>query len=298
MENKHKMLGMKHNRQLQILLYITLALNIVLATIKLWAGYAYLSPSLQSDGYNSLFDVGISIMLIIILKTSNRAPDHNHHYGHQKYEGLLYFALGLFILFSTIVLGIESVKGFIGYLQNNPVEKPDLMALYIAIISVLIKVLLFTINFLAYKKFKRPALKGDAYNHLSDIFATAVSIIAIILAQFNFFIFEYIGSFIIMIIIINTSFKIIKEAAYYLTDVSPSPKTIAKIREAILLQKDVLFVDDLKVRRHMNNYYVDVEIGVSKDLSFEEAHIISENVHHYIEANFKVLHCHVHMNPH
>lgn len=288
----------KHNYQLQILLYVTLALNIVLAGIKLWAGYQFGSPSLVSDGYNSLFDVAISVMLIIILKTSNRGPDHNHHYGHQKYEGLLYFALGLFILFSTILLGIEAISGFIAFLNKAPHAAPNINALYVAIISVFIKIFLFIINYLAFKKFKRPALKGDAYNHLSDIFATAVSILAILLAQFNFFVFEFIGSFIIVIIITNTSFKIIKEAAYYLTDASPSTKTIERIKAAILTQKGVISVDDLKVRRHMNNYYVDVEIGVDKDLTFEEAHLISENVHHYIEANFKVLHCHVHINPH
>ncbi|MFA7449727.1 MAG: cation transporter, partial [Bacilli bacterium] len=76
----------RHNYQLHILLYVTLFLNIVLTVIKLWAGYQYISPSLISDGYNSLFDVAISVMLIIILKASNRAPDANHHYGHQKYE--------------------------------------------------------------------------------------------------------------------------------------------------------------------------------------------------------------------
>lgn len=288
----------KHNYQLQILLYLTLFLNVILTVIKLWAGYRFISPSLVNDGYNSLFDVAISVMLIIILKASNRVPDANHHYGHQKYEGLLYFGLGLFILFSTILLGVDAVTGLVSFLNNEPFTAPNIIALYFALISVFIKVILFVINFLAFKKFKRPALKGDAYNHLSDIFATAVSIIAIILAQFNFFIFEFIGAIIIVIIIVNTSVKIIKEAAYYLTDASPSKKTIEHIKEAILMRKGVISVDDLKVRRHMNNYYVDVEIGVSKDLSFEEAHLISENVHHYVEQNFKVLHCHVHMNPH
>lgn len=289
---------MKHNRKLQILLYVTLLLNIVLATIKLWAGYSYGSPSLQSDGYNSLFDVAISIMLIIILKTSNRAPDHNHHYGHQKYEGLLYFALGLFILFSTILLGAEAIKAFISFLNNETLASPNLNGIYVAFASVGIKIFLFIINYLAYKKFKRPALKGDAFNHLADIFATTVSIIAIFLSFHFNYLPEFIGTIIIVIIILGTSFKIIKEAAYFLTDASPSPKTIERIKTAIAVQKGVISVDDLKVRRHMSNYYVDVEIGVSKDLSLEEAHQISEDVHNFIEANFKVLHCHVHINPH
>ncbi len=289
---------MKHHRKLQILLYVTLFLNIVLATMKLWAGYSYGSPSLQTDGYNSLFDVAISLMIIITLKASNRAPDHNHHYGHQKYEGLLYFALGLFILFSTILLGVEATNGFISFLNNETIATPNLNGIYVGFASVGIKIFLFIINYFAYKKFKRPALKGDAFNHLTDIFATTVSIIAIFLSSYYNYIPEFIGAIIIVIIILITSFKIIKEAAYFLTDASPSPKTIEKIKNAIASQKGVISVDDLKVRRHMNSYYVDVEIGVSKDLSLEEAHQISEDVHDSIESNFKVLHCHVHINPH
>lgn len=287
-----------HNKKLQFLLYVTLGLNIVLAIIKLGAGFTYSSPSLQSDGFNSLFDVAISVMLIIVMKTSSRAPDANHHYGHQKYEGLIFFGLGLFILFSTLLLGYNAAVDLIKYLQGGTAIVPNIIALYVGIVSVIIKIGLFTINFLAYKKFKRPALKGDAYNHLGDIFATSVSIIAIALAQFNFYIFEYIGTLIIVIIIIYTTTSIIKDAAYYLTDASPSSKTIEKIKSAILELPGIMTIDDLKVRRHMNNYYVDVEIGVSKDLSLEEAHQISEKVHSHVEANFKVLHCHVHVNPH
>jgi cation diffusion facilitator family transporter len=287
-----------HNKKLKHLLYLTLFLNIVLATIKVGAGYLYHSPSLQSDGFNSVFDIAISVMLIIIMRTSNRAPDANHHYGHQKYEGLIYFGLGLFILFSTGLLAVSAVENFLEFLKGQVYETPGLPALYVALVSVAIKVFLFVINFQAYKALRRPALKGDAYNHLSDIFSTSVSIIAIILAQFNLYIFEYIGTFIIVIIIARTSLSIIKEAAYYLTDASPSTKTIARITEEIKSQKGVETIDDLKVRRHMNFYYVDVEIGVHNDLSLEEAHEISERVHEYVEANFRVLHCHVHVNPH
>ncbi|MGI6734658.1 MAG: cation diffusion facilitator family transporter [Bacilli bacterium] len=285
-------------KKLRMLLAVTLALNIVLAIIKLGAGYLYNSPSLVGDGFNSFFDIFISVMLLIIMKTASRGPDENHHYGHQKYEGLIFFALGLFILFTTVVLGINTVKDFIACVKGAQYVLPGTEALIVAIASVLIKVFMFIINYRAYLKFKRPALKGDAINHLSDIFATAVSIISIVLAKFNFYIFEYIGTLIIVIIIINTSLKIIKEAAYYLTDASPSSKVVAKIRDAILQVEGVLCVDDLKVRQHMNNYYVDVEIGVNKELSLEEAHDISEAVHNYVEANFKVLHCHVHINPH
>lgn len=287
-----------HNKKLKHLLYLTLFLNIVLATIKVGAGYLYHSPSLQSDGFNSVFDIAISVMLIIIMKTSNRAPDANHHYGHQKYEGLIYFGLGLFILFTTGLLAVSALENFLEFLKGQVYETPGLPALYVALVSVAIKVFLFVINFQAYKALRRPALKGDAYNHLSDIFSTSVSIIAIILAQFNLYIFEYIGTFIIVIIIVRTSLSIIKEAAYYLTDASPSTKTITRITEAVKSQKGVASIDDLKVRRHMNFYYVDVEIGVHNDLSLEEAHEISERVHEYVEANFRVLHCHVHVNPH
>lgn len=286
------------DKKLKTLLIVTLSLNIVLAIMKLSGGYIFNSPSLVGDGFNSFFDIFISVMMLIVMKMASKAPDYNHPYGHQKYEGLIFFALGLLILFTTVILGINTVKNFIAFLQGATYELPGTPALIIAIVSVAIKIFMFSINFHAYKTLKRPALKGEALNHLGDIFATAVSLIAIVLARFDFYIFEYIGTLVICVIIIYSSIKIIIEASNYLVDVAPSKKTVDGIRECILNVEGVLSVDDLKVRRHMSNYYVDVEIGVQKDLPFEAAHGISEKVHAEVEANFEVLHCFVHINPH
>ncbi|MBU0579642.1 MAG: cation transporter, partial [Candidatus Margulisbacteria bacterium] len=72
-----------------------------------------------------------------------------------------------------------------------------------------------------------------------------------------------------------------------------------EIHEVILSVSGVLTVDDLKVRRHMTQKYVDVEIGVQSSLTLEKSHKIAENVHHKVEKAFpEVLHCMVHVNPH
>ncbi len=72
-----------------------LIINILLATLKLSFGFWGNAQALVSDGVNSLSDVFISIMILAVLKLATKKPDHDHPYGHEKYEGLLYFLLGI-----------------------------------------------------------------------------------------------------------------------------------------------------------------------------------------------------------
>ena len=91
----------------------------------------------------------------------------------------------------------------------------------------------------------------------------------------------------------------IKEAISFLVDQAPSLEEIKEIESTILAIEGVLTVDDLKVRKHMVERYVDVEIGVKGHMSLEKAHHIAEKVHHTIEDEFPdVIHCMVHVNPH
>lgn len=277
---------------------ITLILNIGLVVMKLSAGIIGTSESLISDGINSLSDVLVSILLIVVLNISAKEPDKDHPYGHEKFEGVMYLFLSFIILLTSMSLISFGIVNLVKHFKNPLITKmPELFTLYIVIIALSIKCILFYINNYFGKKYDSSSLIGDSKNHLVDILATSVSLISIFLARNGFLYFEAIATIIIALFILYTGITMVKEAISFLVDEAPSKEVVSNIRKTILLQKDVMFIDDLKVRKHMNHLYVDVEIAVDRSLSLEEAHNIAEIVHDIVELKFNVLHCMVHVNP-
>ncbi len=61
---------------------ISLIGNIILSALKLSFGYFGNSQSLFSDGLNSLSDVLVSVLILIVLKVAHKKPDKTHPYGH------------------------------------------------------------------------------------------------------------------------------------------------------------------------------------------------------------------------
>lgn len=277
---------------------ITLIFNVLLVIIKLSAGIIGSSQSLISDGLNSLADCLVSILLIIVLNISNKDADKNHPYGHEKYEGVMYLFLGFVILITSISLIVFGVISYVNYINNaSMINTPDLFTLYIVVVALIIKLGLYLINSHFGRKYESSSLIGDSKNHLVDILATFVSLISIFFARKGLLYFEPIATIIIALFIMYTSITMIKDAISFLVDEAPSKEIVLKIKALILQQSGVIKIDDLKVRKHMNHFYVDVEIAVKRDSSLEEAHNVAESVHDAVELRFNVLHCMVHVNP-
>ena len=272
--------------------------NIVLTTIKLIFGHLGQSESLFSDGINSFVDIFISLMLFIVLKVSSKQADENHPYGHEKYEGILYLFLSLFIMAVAIILGFNSINNLIFSIRNpNLIIQPLIVTVFVAITALIIKIGLYILNYRVAKKYNSVAIYADSNNHLFDIFSTILSLLSIILTRLGLLHFESIASILIALFIFYSGFKMVLDAISYLVDEAPEAEIIDSIRKSILECLGVIKIDDLKVRKHMSQLYVDVEISVDNNLSLQSAHNISEDVHDHIEKTHDVIHCMVHVNP-
>lgn len=286
------------NKHVKRIIIIGLLVNIILTSLKLVGGYLGNTTSLVSDGYNSLTDIVISLLLFITINIASKKADKDHPYGHEKYEGIISFLLGLILLVTAGYILVEGIINITSYSSNVNYEKPKIYTLYIAFISIGLKFILFYINKVGSKKYNQVSLKAESYNHLSDIFATTASLVGIIFALYGFIIIDYIAAVIISLIIFKNGFSVTKEAISFLVDEAPSKPYVQSVKKEVLSVSGVIQIDDLKSRKHVNKVYIDIEISVDRNLSLIEAHNIAENVHQHIESTFKdVIHCMVHVNP-
>lgn len=276
-----------------------LTTNIILTLIKVISGILGSSQALVSDGLNSFSDVFISIMLLIVLKLATKKPDHDHPYGHEKYEGLAYFVLGIIFILTASYIFVQAVLSIIHFIDHpDTISAPHALTVIVAFIALIIKFFLYRFFKKTGQIYDLPTIKADAKNHLLDVWATLISLIGLVIAQFDLVIFDYIASIMIGIFILRLGLQIFFESISYLVDQAPSDEEVKDIKSLIISVKGVLTIDDIKIRKHMTQKYVDVEIGVTATLSLQEAHQIAENVHHLVEKKFpEVIHCMVHVNP-
>jgi cation diffusion facilitator family transporter len=276
-----------------------LIINLFLAILKLSFGFWGHAAALVSDGLNSSSDVFISLMILVVLQLATKKPDYDHPYGHEKYEGLAYFVLGIIFMVTAGYIMVDSILLIIGHITHPGInEAPHLLTVFLSIAALLIKLGLYRYYIKIGKRYQSPTIKADAKNHLIDVYATSFSVIGLAITQFGYVMFDDIAAFIIGLFIMRLAIQIIGESASFLTDQAPSKEEIKAIYSVILSIEGVLKVDDLKVRKHMTQRYVDVEIAVRSSHTLEHAHKIAETVHHHVEDVFPdVIHCMVHVNP-
>lgn len=280
-------------------IFIGLVVNAFLMVLKLSVGWIGEANALVGDGLNSTTDLVISIMILLGLKISKKRPDKDHHYGHEKFEGVIYFTLGILFLGSALVLIGASLQSIIQTLFFEGTRTtPSRLTLIVTVIALFIKIGLYAGMRVLSSKTEHRMIKADATNHLIDIFATLITLFGIYLARINAVIYDDIAALVISGFIIHLAFVIIRESLGYLTDEAPAQKYVSDVRLFIQNVKGVKAVDDLKIRKHMTHWYIDVEIAVEQDLSLMQAHTIAETVHHAVEDMYEdVIHCMVHVNP-
>lgn len=285
--------------KIMIFLILMFGLNVLLAVGKLLAGFIGGSPSLVSDGFNSLLDVFISLILIVAYHFAQQKEDDKHPFGHDKFEGVAYLIITLIVAAVGVFILYQGVFGLIDYFTNNNYERESsfVLLIVVACVAIVVKMGMFFATNKMAKKHQLSSLKADSYNHLFDIFATTAALIGIIMALNGIYFGEYIAQIIIAFVIIRIAVKMFLESISYLVDEAPEAKVVSDVNDLILSVAGVESIDVLKIRKHMQKLYVEVEINVSNKLSLEQAHDISEVVHDAVEDKFDVVHCAVHVNP-
>ena len=77
---------------------VSVAVNSVLSVVQIVAGLLSGSSGLVADGVHTLSDLVADFVVLFAGHRGGKAPDEDHHYGHQRYENAASLALGLLLL--------------------------------------------------------------------------------------------------------------------------------------------------------------------------------------------------------
>src|SRR5512136_927168 len=88
---------------------IGMAVNVVLASIKIVTGVLGNSYALIADGIESTTDIVSSLVVWTGLKISSLPPDDDHPYGHGKAEPIAGFIVALALLGAAVLIAVQSM---------------------------------------------------------------------------------------------------------------------------------------------------------------------------------------------
>ena len=278
---------------------VGLFFNAVLALLKVVAGIVGYSQALLADGINSISDVVYFIVVKIFVRLSGKPADSEHPYGHHQLESIAALVVGAFVITTGMAIFWDSVSTafdlFTGNIQSHPIGE---FALYVALASILLKILLMMHADRVGQETGNLAIKALAQDHRNDIFASIGAAVGISLSRSGIVWVDPVAGAIVAVIMVKTGLDILREASSDLMDNVPSEE-IAK--EIYALLDDIMEVEAIEnIHAHRFGPYlvVNLTIGIDGALSVRKGDEIAHSVESKLLSGIEMLRkVYVHYHP-
>ena len=216
-------------------------LNITFVLAEIIAGLLSNSLSLLTDAFHNLGDVvGLSLSLYAINLSFRKSTD-KFTYGFKKSTILVSIANAIILLIAIGAVGFEAISRL-----RNPEPVTETTVMIVATFGIVINVL----SALLFFRDKNKDLNvKSAYIHMAaDALISAGVVIAAVIIHFTeLFWIDPLVSLIIIIVIIRTTYSVLKESISMSMDAVPANINILDIRKNIMLIKGIIDLHDLHI---------------------------------------------------
>ena len=153
--------------------------NLVLLAFKFVAGIVAGSSAMVADAVHSLSDFLTDIIVLIFIRIGAKPQDADHDYGHGKYETLATLFVALALAGAAVGIIVSGALKIARWLQGETLEMPGTLALWAALLSILVKEILFRYTEARGKALESPAVVANAWHHRSDALSSIGAAIGI-----------------------------------------------------------------------------------------------------------------------
>lgn len=267
--------------------------NLFLFISKLLAGSVLKSVSVTADAFNNLSDAGSAIVTLIGFKLANIPADDDHPFGHGRFE----YISGLIVSFIIMMVGIEFLKTSIGKILNPEKIVFNTVSFCILIISVIIKLWLSVFNKKLGKTIDSTAMQATSVDSLSDVLATSVTIISVLVTTFTDLIIDgYIGV-IVAFIVLYAGYGIAKDTLKPLIGIGADPELAKKIHDMVMSYNGIEGMHDLIVHNYgPGRSMASLHAEVPADVNIQVSHEIIDKIEKEVNEKLNVFLV-IHMDP-
>ncbi|MDE6417194.1 MAG: cation diffusion facilitator family transporter [Duncaniella sp.] len=249
--------------------------NAILIILKFLAGFLGRSSAMVADAVHSLSDFVSDVIVLVFVKISSKPTDKTHDYGHGKFETLATLIIGLILLGAGIGLGIEGVRKVIASINGEVIERPGMVALVIAVVSIVSKEWLYRYTIKWGKQLNSKAVTANAWHHRSDAISSLGTLVGIAGAMFlgeKMRILDPIAAILVSMFIIKSGYDIMKPCIDELLEASLPESQERRIIEIVKSIEGINGVSKLRTRRIGNNIAIDLNAKMDGRQTLREAH--------------------------
>ena len=253
--------------------WVGLLCNLVLAAAKAAAGILGHSQALLADALHSLTDSVTDIAVILGVRYWTAPADEDHPHGHGRIETLITVVIGLAIGAVAIGMGAQAIRG----LRHGPEVAPTGIAFVVALISIVVKEILYRWTARVGREVRSPALVANAWHHRSDAISSipAAVAVAVTLIDPEWAVVDRVGAVVVCLLILQASWRILRPSVDQLIDAGAPAADRRRIEELALQVDGVEAAHAVRTRFVGADLAVDLHVEVDGGLSVAEGHVIA-----------------------
>lgn len=255
--------------------------NLALTALKFVAGILGGSAAMVADAVHSLSDLISDAIVLVMVRLSSKGGDKGHDYGHGKYETLATLFVSLLLAAIAIKMMMSGISKIQSVIYGETLPIPGWIALCAAIVSIIVKEILYQWTAYEGKKLNSPAMIANAWHHRSDALSSIGALLGIggaMILGGKWALLDPLAGCIISVFIFVVAFKMAGPAFSELMEASLPDEVEDEIISIISSVKRVDSVHELKTRRNGRYVIIDAHIVVNPEMSVAEAHDVTTEV--------------------
>lgn len=269
--------------------------NVFLSIIKIGFGMLGQSAALIADGVHSLSDLASDLLVLVAVKFGAREADHDHPYGHRRFETIATVVLGVGLI--VIAAGI-AWDVYERMLQPERILIPHPSAMGIAAISILANEWLYQYTKRIATFTRSKLLLANAWHHRSDAISSIVVLIGVAGSLLGYIWADAVAAVIVALMVAKIGVNLVSDSIKELVDTSLSEEIVDKIRAEIAATEGVRNIHLLRTRQMGEDALVDAHIVVNSRITVSEGHMIADVVRDVLIDKFDdVQEVLVHVDP-
>ncbi len=273
-----------------------MAVNVVLAMVKIVAGIVGHSNALIADGIESTADIVSSLVVWTGLRISSLPPDDGHPYGHGKAESVAGVIVAGALLAAALIIGVQSVREII-----TPHHAPAPFTLLVLALVIGTKEALYRFVFKVGDELASTAVRGDAWHHRSDAITSAAAFVGISIALLGGEGYESADDWAALLactVIVFNGYRILRAALGEIMDAAVPDPLQQQIRELSSSVPGVVRVEKCRMRKSGLGLFVEIHVEVDGGLTVRRGHEIAHDVSRQLKSSpLSVQDVTVHVEP-
>ena len=265
------------------------AVNAVLIVLKFIAGIVGHSSAMVADAVHSLSDFVTDVIVLVFVRISGKPLDRGHDYGHGKFETFATMVIGFILIVAGVALFVNGARLCMDCINGRTLPRPGVLALVIALVSILSKEWLYRYTVVRGRKLNSPAVVANAWHHRSDAISSLGTLIGVAGAMFldvRWRILDPLAAIVVSFFIMKSGYDIMKPSIGELLEASLPEADEEQICGIVLSVYGIDAMHRLRTRRIGNTVAIDLHAKMDGSMTLCQAHALASEAERRLKERF------------